>query len=229
MRQNGTVKFFNASKGYGFITPDDGGKDVFVHVTAVERSGIPTLTDGMRISFETEPDKRRRGCQCLEIPSPPRGAGGFLCLAAPVGVRAAQPTGRVGRLDVRCSQAVGHPAPSARSCRGAGNLTEEAPGSYFSAMRSVGLKVLKNKLSEYVRLAAGGETVLVTDRDRVVAEIVPPRGGRSPFLADALLAEAVRNGWITPPTLASDVPPPRRPVMSFAELMQDLESDRQDR
>jgi antitoxin (DNA-binding transcriptional repressor) of toxin-antitoxin stability system len=96
-------------------------------------------------------------------------------------------------------------------------------------MRSVGLKVLKNKLSEFVRLAAGGETVLVTDRDRVVAEIVPPRGGRSPFLADALLAEAVRNGWITPPTLVSDVPPPRRPVMSFAELMQDLESDRQDR
>ena len=44
-------------------------------------------------------------------------------------------------------------------------------------MRSVGLKVLKNKLSEYVRLAAGGETVLVTDRDRVVAEIVPPREG----------------------------------------------------
>ncbi len=47
-------------------------------------------------------------------------------------------------------------------------------------MRSVGLKVLKNKLSEYVRIAAGGETVLVTDRDRVVAEIVPPQAGRSP-------------------------------------------------
>lgn len=46
-------------------------------------------------------------------------------------------------------------------------------------MRSVGLKTLKNKLSEYVRLAAGGETVLVTDRDRVVAEIVPPRSGRT--------------------------------------------------
>ena len=58
MRQNGTVKFFNASKGYGFITPDDGGKDIFVHVTAVEQSGMPTLTDGMRISFEVEPDKR---------------------------------------------------------------------------------------------------------------------------------------------------------------------------
>jgi prevent-host-death family protein len=53
-------------------------------------------------------------------------------------------------------------------------------------MRSVGLKVLKNKLSEYVRLVEAGETVLITDRDRVVAEIVPPRAGRSPVLADAL-------------------------------------------
>ena len=72
-------------------------------------------------------------------------------------------------------------------------------------MRSVGLKVLKNKLSEYVRLAASGETVLVTDRDRVVAEIVPPNPSRSPLLADALLAEAVREGWVTPPTLADAV------------------------
>ena len=55
-------------------------------------------------------------------------------------------------------------------------------------MRAVGLKTLKNRLSEYVRLVAGGETVLVTDRDQVVAELVPPRGGRSPLLADALLA-----------------------------------------
>src|SRR4030067_1006704 len=52
-------------------------------------------------------------------------------------------------------------------------------------MRSVGLKVLKNKLSEYVRLAAGGETVLVTDRDRVVAELGPPRPERGGLLADA--------------------------------------------
>src|ERR1700731_5266669 len=72
-----------------------------------------------------------------------------------------------------------------------------ASGSYIS--RSVGLKTLKNKLSEYVRIAAGGETVLVTDRDRVVAEIVPPQAGRSPLLADAMLAEAVRQGWVTPP------------------------------
>jgi CspA family cold shock protein len=67
MRQNGTVKFFNASKGYGFITPDDGGKDIFVHVTAVEQSGMATLSDGMRISFEVEPDKRGKGPKAVEL------------------------------------------------------------------------------------------------------------------------------------------------------------------
>jgi CspA family cold shock protein len=63
----GKVKWFNDSKGYGFITPDDGGKDVFVHVTAVERSGIPALSDGMRISFETEPDKRGKGPKAVDL------------------------------------------------------------------------------------------------------------------------------------------------------------------
>jgi len=96
-------------------------------------------------------------------------------------------------------------------------------------MRAVGLKTLKNKLSEYVRLVAGGETVLVTDRDRVVAELVPPRSGRTPILADAMLADAVRQGWITPPTLVSDSPPPRKPVMSFQDLMSELTRDRADR
>jgi len=67
MRQTGTVKFFNASKGYGFITPDDGGKDVFVHVTAVERSGMTALADGQRISFETEPDKHGKGPKAIEL------------------------------------------------------------------------------------------------------------------------------------------------------------------
>ncbi|MCB1490334.1 MAG: cold-shock protein, partial [Rhodobiaceae bacterium] len=57
----GTVKFFNTQKGYGFISPDDGGKDVFVHVTAVEASGLPLLDEGMKVSFETEPDKRGKG------------------------------------------------------------------------------------------------------------------------------------------------------------------------
>ena len=96
-------------------------------------------------------------------------------------------------------------------------------------MRAVGLKTLKNKLSEYVRLAASGETVLVTDRDRVVAELGPPREGRSPLLADALLAEAVRQGWVTPPALSASGPPPRKPVMKFHELLEELERDRDDR
>ena len=56
-------------------------------------------------------------------------------------------------------------------------------------MRSVGIKVLNSRLSEYLRLAAAGEVVLVTDRDRVVAEIGPPRETRSPLVADAVLAE----------------------------------------
>lgn len=67
MRQNGTVKFFNTQKGYGFIAPDDGAKDVFVHVTAVERSGVPPLDKGMKISFELEDDKRGRGPQAVNI------------------------------------------------------------------------------------------------------------------------------------------------------------------
>ena len=67
MRQTGTVKFYNSQKGYGFIKPDDGGKDVFVHVTAVERSGIGELTEGMKISFETERDKRGKGPKAVNL------------------------------------------------------------------------------------------------------------------------------------------------------------------
>ncbi len=96
-------------------------------------------------------------------------------------------------------------------------------------MRSVGLKVLKNRLSEYVRLAAGGETVLVTDRDRVVAEIGPPQPGRSPLLSDSLLAEAVREGWVMPPALVASSPPPRKPVMAVRDVIKDIEHDREGR
>src|SRR4029450_10053978 len=60
MAMAGTVKFFNAEKGYGFIKPDDGGKDVFVHVTAVERAGVRHLAEGRRISFDTRRDTRGR-------------------------------------------------------------------------------------------------------------------------------------------------------------------------
>ncbi|MBC6982761.1 MULTISPECIES: cold-shock protein [unclassified Caulobacter] len=54
----GTVKWFNATKGYGFIQPDDGGKDVFVHVSAVERSGLGRIDEGQKLSYELERDRR---------------------------------------------------------------------------------------------------------------------------------------------------------------------------
>jgi cold shock protein len=54
----GTVKFFNAQKGYGFITQDGGGPDVFVHISAVERAGMRTLVEGQKVSFDIEPDRR---------------------------------------------------------------------------------------------------------------------------------------------------------------------------
>ncbi len=54
----GTVKFFNATKGYGFIAPEGGGNDVFVHASALERAGLPPLNEGQRVEFETEIDKR---------------------------------------------------------------------------------------------------------------------------------------------------------------------------
>ena len=92
-------------------------------------------------------------------------------------------------------------------------------------MRSVGLKVLKNRLSEYVRIAAGGETVLVTDRDRVVAELGPP-SGRGPMVADAYLAQAVRDGVITPPMVVREGTPDRQPVAPLADILRDLASDR---
>jgi antitoxin (DNA-binding transcriptional repressor) of toxin-antitoxin stability system len=113
--------------------------------------------------------------------------------------------------------------------RGHFPLTKVASGSYIQFMRSVGLKTLKNKLSEYVRLAAGGETVLPTDRDRVVAEIGSPSPTRSPILSDALLFDAFRQGWMTPPISVGRGPPVRKPVMMIDELLSHLKRDRADR
>lgn len=67
MPTTGTVKFFNSEKGYGFIKPDDGGRDVFVHVSAVITSGLGTLNEGQRVSFEIEPDKRGKGPKAVNL------------------------------------------------------------------------------------------------------------------------------------------------------------------
>lgn len=56
--QTGTVKWFNATKGFGFIQPDEGGADVFVHISAVERAGLGSLQEGQKIGFEIEKDRR---------------------------------------------------------------------------------------------------------------------------------------------------------------------------
>ena len=67
MAETGTVKFFNGAKGFGFITPDSGSTDVFVHISAVERSGLSGLVDGQKVEFDTEPDPRGKGPKAVNI------------------------------------------------------------------------------------------------------------------------------------------------------------------
>jgi CspA family cold shock protein len=67
MAQQGTVKFFNADKGYGFIKPDDGGRDIFVHITALEQAGLQSLNEGQRLTFEIEPDKKGKGPKAVDL------------------------------------------------------------------------------------------------------------------------------------------------------------------
>ena len=67
MSQTGTVKFFNMDKGFGFVTPDDGGKDVFVHISAVQASGMDTLQENQKINFETEEDMRGKGPKAVNL------------------------------------------------------------------------------------------------------------------------------------------------------------------
>ena len=74
----GTVKFFNESKGYGFIQPEDGGNDAFVHISAVERAGMRTLQQDQRISYDLEDDKRGKASavNLQAVDAQPAGAGG---------------------------------------------------------------------------------------------------------------------------------------------------------
>jgi cold shock protein len=67
MPQTGVVKFFNGERGYGFIKPDDGARDVFVHITAVEQAGLKVLNEGQHISFDVEPDKKGKGPKAVNL------------------------------------------------------------------------------------------------------------------------------------------------------------------
>ena len=96
-------------------------------------------------------------------------------------------------------------------------------------MRKVGIKVLKNKLSEYVRLAAQGETIAITDRDRVVAQLAPPEADLRNMPPEERWAELIRRGIVTPAKRPKPPLPPRRPIMSFEQLMKELDEDRADR
>lgn len=64
---SGTVKWFNPTKGYGFIQPSDGGKDVFVHISAVERAGLNTLNEGQKISFELQTERGKTSATNLKV------------------------------------------------------------------------------------------------------------------------------------------------------------------
>jgi cold shock protein len=66
MATNGTVKFYNSSKGYGFIQPDDGGQDVFVHATALEQAGIYSLNEGQKVSFEVISERGKTKATALQ-------------------------------------------------------------------------------------------------------------------------------------------------------------------
>jgi cold shock protein len=67
MSQQGTVKFFSADKGYGFIKPDDGGRDIFVHISAVEGAGLQSLNEGQRVTYEIEADKKGKGPKAVGL------------------------------------------------------------------------------------------------------------------------------------------------------------------
>lgn len=96
-------------------------------------------------------------------------------------------------------------------------------------MKTVGLKVLKNKLSEYVRIAASGETVLVTDRGRVVVEMNAPQPAHEHGEKESVIARGIREGWIKPATRRGPPPPPPPAVMTLDELLEEIAADREDR
>ena len=110
------------------------------------------------------------------------------------------------------------------------DLPRVATGSYFADMRKVGIKLLKNKLSEYLRLVAEGEVILVTDRDQVVAELRAPTPATRELLQDEKLAALVRRGLITLPTHRGPLTPlpPDAPRMTHEEFLAMINDDLRD-
>ena len=92
-------------------------------------------------------------------------------------------------------------------------------------MRTVGLKTLKNKLSEYVRVAAAGETIAITDRGRVVAEIGPPKPKH-----ESVIERGIREGWISRAVRGPDWPPKGKPIpgLTLEDILADLDEARKD-
>jgi len=113
-----------------------------------------------------------------------------------------------------------------------GELAKVATGSYFNAMKTVGIKTLKNKLSEYIRLVKAGEVIAITDRGQVVAELRAPRNVEHPLMDDPWFAEQVRLGHITPSKVPPGTPLELKrdyPLLPLEEILRDLDESREDR
>jgi prevent-host-death family protein len=96
-------------------------------------------------------------------------------------------------------------------------------------MKTVGMKILKNKLSEYVGRVQRGETVLVTNHDRVVAKLVPAGPEDLPLKKESVIERGIREGWIKPATEKGPPPPPPPGIMTLEELLEEIAHDREDR
>jgi antitoxin (DNA-binding transcriptional repressor) of toxin-antitoxin stability system len=102
-------------------------------------------------------------------------------------------------------------------------------GDYASSVRTVELEALRARLSEYVRLAASGETLLLREGNRIVAELIPPRGESPRSVDDAFIAEAMRQAWLSPRVHPRGSIPPSLPVTPAEGSRGGIAADREDR
>ena len=151
---SGTVKFFNTSKGFGFIQPDDGGADVFVHVSAVERSGLRGLDEGDQVSFEVEEDRRSGKVSATNLRVTGAGSGSAGRSAPrPRDDYGSQGGYRSARDDQRSSGGGGRGAGQAGGGRGGGQSTGSGRGvvKWFNATKGFG----------FIEQEGGGDDVFV--------------------------------------------------------------------